>query len=772
MYIQNIFLDLSKNIFILIKIATIPFFLFATFFGIGQYSITGIVKLEDRVVEGAQVLLEETQQQTYSLADGSFQFSNLTTGNYTLMVSCPGAIHKVLVVDPSSVSAVPLEIQLMLDLQVLEEVVISTNSLGLTNRTPYTVNTLEIKDVSFKGSPSGIMGLIQYEPGVNSADMGHGISKPFIRGLGFSRIATLYQGNKLENHQWGADHGLGLNDLGISSVEIVKGPASILYGSGAIGGVILLIDDESYLNTSTITGNVGSTFNSVSAGIRTYGSLGRKFKNGFFLAADAAAENHADYYDGNNRLVGNSRFNSQTIRIHTGIKKDRFHNKLSYTYNNQLLGIIDDNEMIDSLSLATFRSDRALQLPFQQVTDHLITYRQKMKHTAKVLSEITVSYHHNDRSEIEEDLDEIDLGLVQSHTFYTGKINYIHNNWRHTFGLQGSIVDMKNKREAKEILIPNALSFENGLYYLGTWRKYNHTLQGGLRFDVRYTEADANQANIVEQGYVLPEDNGSGVHGRLFTGFTGSLGYSYQFTKGGVLKSNLSSGYRAPDIAELFANGNHPGTNRFEVGNVNFNREQNVQLDASFGMKSKSFTYELSLFGNLVNNYIYFSDSGDTTASGLNMWTFNQTDVLLYGGEIYIDYALPKHDRLNLSLTGNLIRGYQLESLDPLTFIPADRVMLSAKYKPFVQKSFFIFSNLQQVFTQNRPGFNEERTNGYQLWSAGMKYELQIKRQTLTVALTGFNLLNLDYVDHISILRAFSIPSPGRNLMLNLQWKF
>lgn len=738
---------------------------------LGQKTISGVVTLEDCKLEGATVTVSTTKNRTKTDPLGAFDISTIAEKTCILKITYPGAIDYIDTLYFTNTSSIQLTIALQLDMQLFDEIVISSNSLGLTDKTPYTISKLELKDVSYKGSPSGIMGIIQNEPDVNSADMGHGISKPFIRGLGFSRVVTLYQGNKLENHQWGADHGLGLNDLGISSLEVVKGPASILYGSGAIGGVIVLNDDESYLDSTRLTGNIGTTFNSISAGIRTYGSLGKKFENGFFIATDLAAESHADYFDGNNRLVGNSRFNSQTIRFHAGIKKERFHNKLSYTYNNQYLGIIDDNEIIDSLSLATFRSDRAMQLPFQQVTDHLVTYRQKMKHTDKLISEITVSYHYNDRSEIEENVNEVDLGLNQSHTFYTAKINYLRNNWRHTGGIQGSLVGMKNKPDAKEILIPNALSVENGLYYLGTWRNNNHTFQGGLRYDVRYAEANANQSNIIAQGYVLPEDDGSGKLGKLFTGFTGSFGYSYQLKKGSIFKTNVSSGYRAPDIAELFANGNHPGTNRFEVGNVNFKREQNIQLDASYGKKTNLLEYELNLFGNRVNNYIFFSDSGDTTATGLNIWSFNQTNALLYGGEFYMNYTPFGTDKLSLSLAGNIVRGIQTGTGEDLTFIPADRVLVNIQYKPLEQKSIYLYSTLQQVFNQNRPGFNEVRTNGYQLWSAGAKYELRIKQQTVTFALTGFNLLNLTYVDHISILRAFSIPSPGRNLMLNLQWR-
>lgn len=752
------------------QIRLLALLLFLPLLGISQYTIKGKVTLEGNPKAGINVQLSSELSSIFTNSEGDFEFTDLVNKPYTLTFSYPGALTVQKEVPANSTAL--LEVDLQLDLQLFEEIKITNDYLGLTERTPYTILQLPLNDITYKGSPSGIMGMIQNEPGINSADMGHGISKPFMRGLGFSRVVTLYQGNKLENHQWGADHGLGLNDLGVASAQIIKGPASILYGSGAIGGVIVLNDDESYLDSTKITGNFGTTVNTVSAGLRTYGSLGKKFKNGFFIAGDLAAENHADYKDGNNRIVGNSRFNSQTIRLHLGIQKEHFRNKLSYTYNNQLLGIIDDNEMIDSLSLATFHNDRAMQLPYQRVTDHLISYQQEMKHSDQLTSEVSLSYHFNDRNEIEENVNEIDLGLTQAHTFYTARFNYRKEKWKHSLGLQGSIVDMKNKEEAKEILIPNAFSIENGLYYLGTWRKNKHTLQGGIRYDVRYTEGNSNQANIIEQGYQLPEDPADRKLGRLFTGFTGSLGYTYEFNKGSRIKSNLSSGYRAPDIAELFANGNHPGTNRFEVGNVNFSREQNLQMDLSWGQEAKRFNYEISLFGNVITNYIFFSDSGDTTNTGLNIWSFNQTDAVLFGGEFHTEYIPLSNERLSLSLSGSLIRGTQTETRENLTFIPADRLIFRVNYQPISNSPLFIHSSFQQIFTQNRPGFNEQTTNGYQLWNAGLKYDFTLRKNTLAVAITGFNLLNLTYVDHLSVLRAFSIPSPGRNLMLNLQWRF
>ena len=733
-----------------------------------QFTTKVVIQIDNQPLNHVKLVLNE-KATFYTDSTGIISLQNLTDTTYFIAVTYPGTIPKNL--SFSAKSTPQLIIELAFDLQLFEEVSITSQSIGLGNQTPYAVLQLDLQYNYLKGSPAGIMGALQNQPGINGADMGHGISKPLIRGLGFSRVATIYQGNKLENHQWGADHGLGLNDLGVQSAEIIKGPGSILYGSGAIGGVIVIHDDVSFLRDTAFHGLIGTSFNSVSQGLRTIGQIGKKQRNGLFYSVALAQENHADYIAGQNRIIGNSRFNNATARIHTGIKKEKFFGKLSYTYNNQFLGIIDENELVDSTSLQTFRMDRSMQLPFQKVTDQIISYHQVAKHTPSIHSQMDLSYHLNNRNEIETNADEIDLGLTQTHLFHNLKLNIRQGQSKHAIGLQGSWVQMKNLEEAKEVLIPNSFSVENGIYYLGTFSFENHTLQGGIRYDYRLTEANSNQENIVNLGYVLPGNPASGRIAKTFQGITGSLGYSYSF-KHSIFKTNVSSGYRSPDIAELFANGNHPGTNRYELGNSNFKREQSFQYDASITGKWDSFEAEISGFSNFISNYIYFSNTGGLTANGLEIWSFNQTKALLYGGEFYVTYQALKNEKLKLISSGNLIRGISVDSKEPLTFIPADRINCTVKYLPFTNQNLTFQTSFSQIFAQNRPGFNELNTASYQIFNCGINYKFTVGSQNFGFVLKANNLFNIQYVDHISILRAFNIPSPGRNVVLHIQWQF
>ncbi|MCC5945543.1 MAG: TonB-dependent receptor [Bernardetiaceae bacterium] len=720
----------------------------------------------------AQIGFPQLGLGTVSDTLGHYKIVNIPVGTYRLEVRLNGYKRIAKLITISSSETLDLDFQLEEKTEFLDEIVIIDKQSGLTVQSPYSISSINTQDIYLKGNPSGIMGMIREDPSVYAAEMGQGIVKPFIRGLGFSRVVTLFQGSKLENHQWGADHGLGLNDLGVSKVDIIKGPASILYGSGAIGGILLLKDDEYYLDNKELNGRLGMTYNSVSGGMRPTLSLGKSFENGFFIAADGAYENHADYVDGEGRIIGNSRFNSQTFRFHTGVKNENFENKISYTYLNQNLGIIEEDEMEEGESLATTRYDRNMQLPFQKVNDHIITYRQNTNHK-KWSTSLNLSYHLNNREEIEDDFDELDLGLRQTHFFYNARASHQTTEaWQNTFGVQGSFLQSRNKEEAEEILIPDANYTDVGLYYLTGVRKGKAFLQGGLRYDVRRVNAFADAEHLIEYGYELP---GNPTDRRLssnFSGLTSSLGLSYDVTPQNMLKFNLATGFRAPDLAELYSNGPHPGTNRFEVGNANFDREQSYQADLNWIHESEKIDFSFAVYANRIENYIFFSGTGEILNSGLEIWKFQQSNAFLYGAELQASYRIMPQDKLKLLATANLVRGRDIEATMPLTFIPADNYSLSLQSKPFAQKPTQLFVTFRYVDMQNRPGINELQTDAYTLLNAGVQHKISWNKRNLHVGITGFNLLNQTYIDHMSILRAFNVTHAGRNLMLNAMLEF
>ena len=732
-------------------------------------SINASVSTEDEFDVFYDVNLLGSNQKA-EVTGQTFQITGIKPGLYTLQVQAVGyeLFEKVITLQENQ--NLSIDVVLKLPEDALEEVIILDEQSGISSKTPYSFTNVSVNAIEQKSSPNGLMGTLRKVPGVYGAEFGQGIVKPFIRGLGFSRVVTVFQGNKLENQQWGADHGLGVNDLGVDRVDVIKGPASVLYGSGALGGVLLIKDNEDYHKTADWTGNLGTSLSSVSNGYRTFGSVAKKFESDFFFATDLAYENHADYKDGDGRTIGNSRFNTTSIRLHTGLEKEKFQNKLSFTFHDQNLGIISEDEMNDDLSLATSRNDRSMQLPFQEVKDFLFSYKQSTQHETFETS-LHLSHHINTRKEIEEAFDEVDLGFRQAHTFYNARISLTNTAIKHSFGLQGSFLNNENLDESQEFLIPDASFFETGAYYLAEYEVNDYFFQGALRYDFREVTADASSQALIDDNFILPGEPENRKLTSSFDGVTGSLGVSKTIDEH-KFKTNLSTGFRTPDLAELFSNGPHPGTTRFEIGDANFDREQSYQADVNYEYSSKQFSATFSVFGSLVDNYIFFSSSDQIEPdSGLNIWTYQQVDARLYGGEFNLQYIPFNDNSLQFNLAGALVRGDNLELDEPLTFIPPDNLNFNVDWLPFNSPTTF-FAGVRLIGEQDRPGFNEELTKGYTLFNLGATHYLDLGENELQIGLIANNLFNETYVDHMSLLRANNVTSPGRNVMLNLRYKF
>lgn len=730
-------------------------------------------KVEDeygKPIALANIYLEGTISGTTTGKEGKYILRNIKKDTYRFVVSAMGykTFKKKISISEDQV----INIILKESKDQLDEILIVDTQTGLTRKTPYNISSISMQGIENKGNPNGMMGSLRELPGLYGAEFGQGIIKPFIRGLGFSRVVTIYQGNKLENHQWGADHGLGINDLGVKRVEVVKGPASVLYGSGALGGVLLVQDEDDFMNSKKITGSIGSTYNSVSKGIRTYASAGRSFNNDLFFAVDMALENHADYQNGDQRVIGNSRFNSKSLRLHSGVKKENFENKLAFTYNDQDLGIIHDEEMRPSESLATSPNDRKMQLPFQEVTDYLFSYNQETKHDLFETS-LHISHHFNERREIETARELTDLGLKQNHTFFNARLSLLNRKIKHSFGVQGSFVNTRNFENSEDFLIPDAGVFESGIYYLASASLESWYVQGALRYDYRQVTADASAAYLIADEFILPGNPENRKLTREFGGLTGSLGATKTIDNQQQLKLNFSTGFRAPDLAELFSNGPHPGTNRFEKGNDTFGREQSYQVDATYSFRKNKFQADVSAFGSLVENYIFFTASLEQPpGNNQELWSYRQTNTGFYGLEFNVEYSWLNENRLETQVTGAFVRARDLDAREDLSFIPPDNFNLKATYYALSDKSLTVFSRLRIINDQNKVGLTEEKTPGYSLLNLGANKKFRLGKNSLDAGFTVHNALDKTYVDHMSLLRAFNVSSPGRNIMLNLKYNF
>jgi iron complex outermembrane recepter protein len=726
-------------------------------------SLSGYIKDKTggEPIPGATVFLPDINRGTVANASGFFVLKDVPQGLLKVKVSSIGfdaVLTQLMIKGETSLDFLLMPAQIK-----MKEVVVSAGAAAVKEETPYQIESITSKEI-FSGGDISIPAALSRVPGINQIGYGPGIGKPVIRGMSFSRVLTVYQGSRFENQQWGEDHGLGLNDPGIEGIEIIKGPASLIYGSGALGGVINIIDEY-----PAAPGSVKVDFmqNLYSNTLGSKTSLGVKGagENGVFWSFRGGKDSHADYRSGGGRTIGNSRFNTLSGKGTMGFAKGRSTAKLSYVYFQQNLGIIEEDEMQNSM--ATTRTDRRIQLPYQNVTDHLLSFQYLLSLKKGVLK-LNVSSHTNFRKEIEEDFDETDLGLVlNTNNFDLRYIFNLNESTELITGVQSFIQSNKNMPGASEILIPNAKVNDFSGFVLANKKAGKMNLSGGLRYDYRIT--GATSPDVLR--YVLPGDSENSRMSRTFTGISGSVGFTAALSDHWNFKTNLASGFRAPDLAELFSNGEHPGTNRFEKGNATFDREQNLGIDAGVLFRNAEFSAEAGTFYNHINNYIFFSPTL-RSINNLTVWEFRQEDVILKGGEISMKASPSALKFLEAGADYSLVHASKAVSGRPVPQIPANRVNAYVKIK--LAKDFPVYWNLQSrfVFNQNRFDQNEEMTPGYQVLNSGIQATFIILKYSVEAGFNVNNLLDRMYFEHQSVTRAFGVPDLGRNIAINIRCKF
>ncbi|KEO72187.1 membrane protein [Anditalea andensis] len=728
-----------------------------------------IDKATKQPIPGASIFISEINRTVISDENGRFEIHPLPQKNVLVQVSFIGYKSIIQKVD---LSTIDLEVTFEMEesTTTIDEVVVSGAYVMSRESSPVVISKVDRSAILMHPSPS-LMSTLSRVPGVSEVSMGPGISKPVIRGMSFSRVLSVYQGARFENQQWGADHGLGLTETGISGVEIIKGPASLMYGSGAMAGVIHLLE-ENDASAGQVEGDINLRGYSNSLGGRMEAGWKGMGANGFNWSLRGASESHADYLDGDGQAVGNTRFNTHNIKAGLGLSQKWGDTKIRYTYLKQRLGILDEDEREE---MVTTRNDRNMQLPFQQVTDHFLSSISNIfLGEDKIM--VTLGYHWNFREEIEDDFEGIDLGLRQQNFMYD--IKYFKSfspSLEVIVGGQGFYLQNTNYDEAEEILIPDAIKDDRSVYSLLNYNKNNWVLQGGLRYDHRKVTADARADKFLAYGFELPGAPEDRILERSFGGITASGGATFRPSDRWRFRVNLATGFRAPDLAELYSNGPHPGTSRFELGNANFEREQNVQTDLGIRYRTPHYTLMAEAFYNRVDNYIFFSAT-DQRVEDLVVWSFEQDDAYLYGGEALVEIHPMAMKWLNFMTSYSTVIGQRRSDLSYLPYIPAfnwnQEITVRPSFSSNSLSALYLKLLGSWVMDQQRVALLEEQTPGYYLLGANIGAELKVAGQGIDVFLSGSNLLNKTYMDHLSLYRPFGINQIGRNIALHLRYKF
>ena len=616
---------------------------------------------------------------------------------------------------------------------------------------------------------TNIIDAIAHQPGVSQLTTGGSISKPIIRGLGYNRVVVMSEGVRQEGQQWGDEHGVEVDGSSVGSVEILKGPASLMYGSDAMAGVVIL-HAQPTLAEGELKGNISTEYQT-NNGLFNYSLQMAGNQKGFVWDArysDKMAHAYKNKYDG---YVPGSQFRERAGRLMLGLNKGWGHSRLTWTAYHLTPGIVEGMRDAETGELEHEEGWTGHQysktLPFQQVKHYKVVWDNSLNLSSGYLKAI-IGYQQNRRQEFEEEMDEYEL-YFKLHTL-TYDLRYVtneFNGWKLSTGIGGMY--QKSGNEGEEYLIPDYRLFDFGFYATATKSLGdNWTLNGGLRYDHRRLH-----------GYELMEDGDVRFanFSRHFNGVTGSIGAVCNINEHFNVRLNLARGFRTPNMSELASNGVHEGSLRYEIGNQDLKAEYSMQADLGLEFTSQYVSAQLALFANRIDNYIFTHRLAEEIEEGYLTYAYTQGDARLLGFEAGVDLH-PVHS-VHFSNTFSYVDAQQMHA-DPgtkyLPFTPAPKWASELKWELFhhshttvnhhhttdaahrsVLNNLYIAAGLDCYLKQSHiysADDTETVTPGYALLNLSAGTDIQVKGKKIAeLYITADNLLNKAYQNHLSRLK-------------------
>jgi iron complex outermembrane receptor protein len=736
------------------KILSTILFIGLSIFAQGQNKLSGIITTHlNEPIFGAEIYIEELNKGTSSNENGYYELTNLPNNPIKITVSFIGFETKTITLIPSK-KEYTLNVVLMDAIFKMDEIIISTPFNKLQSENVVKVERASLQQLKNKGAATLIDG-IGTLTGVSVVSTGVGIGKPVIRGLRGNRVLVYTQGIRLENQQFGDEHGLGIDESSIESVEVIKGPASLLYGSDALGGV-LYFNPTKFAELNNLDFNFNQTYFSNTEGSNTSFEVKKSYNLWKFLA-NGAHNQHSDYETPNLENVTNTRFNETTFNTALGFNNSILSSTLRFNFNNSKIGIPEE--------IGVQNNHKKPLLPYQDLTTKMVSLNSIFFLPVSKIS-TTFGYTINDRKEFEEDISNPSLFLnlntfsydAKWHLPKIGKVESI-------VGVQG--IYQKNENFGEEILIPNATTKDFGTFITGLYNWKQNTLQAGIRFDTRHLNTEEHLVFHEDETHIFEALDKS------FENISASLGYKTVLFKKITSRFNIASGFKAPSLAELTSNGVHHGSNRFETGNSNLKNEQNFQSDISLEYNTDHFEVFANGFYNHINNYIFIAPTGELEEAFF-IYNYTQDNAKLYGGEI--GWHLHPHpiDWLHLNSSFEIVIGKQKNG-NYLPLIPANKftntLKTEFKNKKWLQNGFGAIT-LESTFKQNNISEFETSTSDYNIVNLGVGGTIKLKTIDFNINLNMNNVFNESYISHLSRLKTNGIPNIGRNFITSLKFSF
>ena len=758
------------------RIFSICIFFLAIAFSAIAANLSGLVlDAKGKPLVGASIYIHEARVGAVSNIQGKFTTPNLPVGNYLVEVSFQGYASVLITI---AIKENTYQVFTLQERFVENENVTVTGVASVT-KTKQSVQPISIvkKSDLFKNNGTNIIdALSKMVPGLTSFSSGPAIAKPVIRGLGYNRIVTVHDGIRQEGQQWGDEHGIEIDEYSVQRVELLKGPASLLYGSDAMAGVIHIITNTP-VEHGTVKGNFQQTYMSNNQLIGTNANVAGHLNNGFNWNFYATVKNAKDYSNAYDGKVLNSRFSEKNMGGYLGFNKSWGYSHLLVSSFAQNLGMIEGERDAATGHFLMYPGTIAERAATDQdlTSSDFLFPGQKINHF-KIASDnnialskgrlaFNLAYQRNQRKEFADYL----LPTTPALYFDLSTINYTlqyhapeKNGWKTSIGLNG--MQQENKNKADEVLIPAYKQFDAGIfYYTKKTFAQKTTISGGLRSDYRFVQGSAYNEGAVQKFAAFNK--------QLFN-VSGSVGMSYEPSSTTIIKLNIARGYRAPTVSELASNGTHEGTNRYEYGDPNLRSETSLQIDAGLEYNNDHIGFSFTGFYNNIANYIFYSKLANTAGTDslvhingedLTAFTFRQSGASLIGFEARFDVHPHPLDWLHFENTFSVVSGRFKNAIDGSNHIPfmppaklqselrADIKKWKAVRDAYVKIELDQTANQKTIFT----GFDTETiTPGYALLHIGIGGSVAIRDKTaFSFALTANNVTDVAYQSHLSRLK-------------------
>lgn len=749
------------------------------------------------VLPGASVYFADDKIGAIADGQGKYILNNIPSGHHIVEISSTGYATLVIHLEINN----NIEKDFSLSSVVIEnQGVIVTGVSGATSirKSPIPVTAIR-RSALLQSASTNIIDALSRIPGVSQLSTGPAISKPFIRGLGYNRVVVVNEGVRQEGQQWGDEHGVEIDELSIARAEVLKGPASLMYGSDAMAGVVNFITNIPVAD-GTLKANILSNYQSNSGLFGLNGNIAGNNK-GFNWNVYGTYKSSGDYKNKYDGKVLNSRFNEKNFGGYVGINKSWGYSHLIFSRYDQRIGLVEGDRddatgkfilfagsSMERIATLLDLNSRDLFVPQQRVQHNkIITDNNFVINKSRL--KVNIGYQNNLRQEFGNPEEPLDKSLF----FDLKTVNYNlqwqlpeMKEWHTTIGING--MRQSNQNKGVEVLIPayNIFDFGSFVYVQRLFKK--STISGGLRFDNRSVDSKALIDGINTKFTAFK---------RSFANLSGSVGISYEPSENVTLKANIARGFRAPALAELASNGAHEGTNRYEYGDQNLKSETSLQLDGGVDIDYEHFSISLAGFYNRINNFIFYRKlesvfGGDSLVNvngdDIPAFKFNQNDATLAGFEASLDIHPHPLDWLHFENSISFVRGRfdnAIEGSNNLPLIPATKLTseLRANFKKAGKyfSNFYIKTGVDKFFDQKKPftGYDTETaTRGYALINAGIGSDIISKNKTLfSLHFSVSNLTDVAYQSHLSRLKYAAdnmvtgrsgVFSMGRNFSLKL----